>query len=380
MYELGKAVYTDIATNFSLPLPLAMCRVLFLDSMSPVNKSWEAGRSDTDFTYSEWQFSPGSLREIEQSSCSEYQLISRDSMVGAQRTVSYNRSRNRELVRLSETIIVEQDDMTAGLVFVVKDEMPRRGFQAKAIVQLHSFGNNTCEARIITEIKPVGKNLSNQQAVHKAFILVLNEMKKRYGLEEKGLLAVFLDVHHTLPLYGGKSQQSNLAPQPRASQAGPVAPSSKGNSITSFNDVLSGNNKSLPRSKSPSSRTSSAKSSITPPSILSTPRRPQQQSQLRPSTPAMRTISSKTTPIIPKQTLSQQHDFNNNEFAELSNYENSAPRNPVTVEVKPLPKIRLDLLPVPREEDEEEDSSISKTDDKQKRKSKHSRHRRKSRV
>jgi len=379
MYKLGKSVYTDIATNFSLPLPLDMCRVLFLDSMSPVNKSWEAGRSDTDFTYSEWQFSPGSVREIEQSSCSEYQLISRDSMVGAQRTVSYNRTRNRELVRLSETIVVEQDDMTAGLVFVVKDEMPRRGFQAKAIVQLHSFGNNTCEARIVTEIKPVGKNLSNQQAVHKAFILVLNEMKKRYGLEEKGLLAVFLDVHHTLPLYGGNSQQTNLAPPPRTSQ-GPGAPSSKGNSITSFKDVLSGRNKSLPRSKSPRSRTnSSAKPSITPPSILSTPRRPQ-HSQLRPSTPTMRTISSKTTPIIPKQSLSQQHDFNNNEFAELSNYDNSAPRNPVTVEVKPLPKIRLDLLPVPREEDEEEDSLISKMNDKQKRKSKHSRHRRKSRV
>jgi len=94
----------------------------------------------------------------------------------------------------------------------------------------------------------------------------------------------------------------------------------------------------------------------------------------------MRTISSKTTPIIPKQSLPQQNDFNNNEFAELSNYDNSAPRNPVTVEVKPLPKIRLDLLPVPREEDEEEDSLISKMNDKQKRKSKHSRHRRKSRV
>lgn len=381
MYDLGKAVYREIATNVSLSLPLAMCRVLFLDSMSPVIKSWEAGRSDTDFTYSEWQFSPGSIREIEQKSCSEYQLISRDSMVGAQRTVSYNRSRNRELVRLSETIVVEQDDMTAGLVFVVKDEMPRRGFQAKAIVQLHSFGNNTCEARIVTEIKPVGKNLSNQHAVHKAFILVLNEMKNRYGLEEKGLLAVFLDVHHTLPFYGGKSQQSNLAPQPRASRASPGAPSSKGNSITSFKDVLSGNNKSLPRSRSPSTRTSSsAKSSITPPSIVSGQRPQQQSSQLRLCTPAMRTISSKTTPIIPKQTLTQEHGFNNNEFAELSNYDNSAPQNPVTVEVKPLPKIRLDLLPVPREEDEEEDSSISKTDDKQKRKSKHSRHRRKSHV
>lgn len=186
IYELGKAICTDIATNISLPLPLALCRVLFLDSSSPVNKSWEAGRSDTDFRHSEWTFPPGSVREFEKNSSSEYQIISRGSMIGAQRTIRYNRIRNRELVRLSETIIVEQDDLTTGLVLVIKDELPRRGFQAKACLQLRSFGNQSCEARVVTEIRPVGKNLTNQQAVHKAFILVLDEMKKRYGLEERG--------------------------------------------------------------------------------------------------------------------------------------------------------------------------------------------------
>jgi hypothetical protein len=81
----------------------------------------------------------------------------------------------------------------------------------------------------------------------------------------------------------------------------------------------------------------------------------------------VRTIDSKTI-------SSPKHD----EFADFSNFV-GPPRNPVTVEVKPLPKIRLDLLPVPREEDEEEDSSISAADAKQKRKSKHhSRHRRRS--
>ena len=201
MYELGKAVCTDIATNVALPLPLAMCRVLFLDSSSPVNKAWETGRSDYDYRHGAWAFPVGSPREFEQrngAASSEHQLISRGSMVGAQRLVSYSRTRNRELVRLSETILVEQD-IPDYLAFTVTDQMPRRGFSARARILLRSFGNQGCDARIVTEIRPVGKNLSNQQAVHKAFILVLDEMKKRYSVEEKGesLWAHLYHWHYT---------------------------------------------------------------------------------------------------------------------------------------------------------------------------------------
>lgn len=185
-YELGKAMHTDIATNISLPLPLAMCRVLFLDSSSPLNKTWEADRPDSDYRHGPWTFPPGSIREFEvSSSSSEQHLISRASMAGAQRTVSYGRMRNRELVRLSEKIIVEQDD-NQNLHVVYVDQMPRRGFSAKARLILRSFGDQSCEARVVTEICPIGKNLSNQLAVHKAFVLVLDEMKKRYGLDERG--------------------------------------------------------------------------------------------------------------------------------------------------------------------------------------------------
>ena len=184
-YELGKAICTDIATNISLSLPLAMCRVLFLDSSSPVNKSWESGRADTDYWHGAWAFPPGSVRKFERSDISEHQLISRGSMVGASRNISYSRFRNHSQVRLSETITVEQDDERA-LIFVVTDQMPRRGFSAKARLYLRSFGSQSCEARVVTEIRPVGKNLSDQQAVHKAFVLVIDELKKRYGVEEKG--------------------------------------------------------------------------------------------------------------------------------------------------------------------------------------------------
>lgn len=186
-YELGKPICTDIATNISLPLPLSLCRVLILDSSSPVNRAWENGRADTDFRHDAWTFPPGSIRQFEVNSCSEQQLISRGPMTGAQRTITHNRVRNGEMVRLSETLIVEQDDLTKGLLFAIKDEMPRRGFQAKVCIHLRSFGQQSCEARVVTDIRPVGKNISNQQAVHNAYILVLDEMKKRYGLEDKGM-------------------------------------------------------------------------------------------------------------------------------------------------------------------------------------------------
>jgi hypothetical protein len=186
-YELGKPICTDIATNISLPLPLSLCRVLILDSSSPVNRAWETGRADNDFRHDAWTFPPGSIREFEVNSCSEQKLISRGPMTGAQRTITHSRVRNGETVRLSEILIVEQDDLTKGLVFAIKDEMPRRGFQAKVCIHLRAFGQQSCEARVVTDIRPVGKNISNQQAVHNAYVLVLNEMKKRYGLEDKGM-------------------------------------------------------------------------------------------------------------------------------------------------------------------------------------------------
>lgn len=190
-YQIGKPICVDIATNITLSIPLSVCRVLVLDSSSPVNRKWETGRADTDFRHDAWMFTPGSIREFESNSRLEHQLISCGSMAGAQRTITYNRVRNSEMVRLSETVSVEHDDTTQSLMIVIKDEMPRRGFQVMACMHFRSFGQQSCEARVVTDIRPVGRNISNQQAVHKAYVLVLDEMKKKYGLEEKGTTCMF---------------------------------------------------------------------------------------------------------------------------------------------------------------------------------------------
>ncbi|KAL7553335.1 hypothetical protein ACHAWF_018177 [Thalassiosira exigua] len=365
-YELGKAICTDIATNISLPIPLALCRVAFLDSSSPVNKTWEKGRVDSDYRHGAWAFPPGSRNDFERNApSSEQQLISRGSMAGAQRTVSYSRTRNGELVRLSETITVEHDNEET-LEFAVADQMPRRGFAAKARLCLRSFDTQSCEARIVTEIRPVGKNLSDQLAVHKAFLLVLDQMKRRYGAEGKGLLAVFLDVYNSLPGYGISTTSPRNPASPR-SQAQPPSPSSR--SQTSFGNFPgnqvenSTSSHPLPGNSSPNTRSSTA---LPSPSQISPRRNRQNQMPERPSTPSMRTIDSKTVGL-PNKAVSEQKLLD--DFADFSNFED-IPRNPVTVEVKPLPKIRLDLCPVPLEEDEEEDVSVAK----HKRKSKHSRH------
>ena len=124
---------------------------------------------------------------------------------------------------------MEKDDKQ-GLVFVVADQMPQRGFlPAKARIYLCSFSAQSCEARVV-----------------KAFVLVLDEMKKRYGVEEKGLLGVFLDVYNSLPEYGGQNGTSSLvrssgSPGRRSHHQNTLSQSPKSpskSSITSFKDVL----------------------------------------------------------------------------------------------------------------------------------------------
>ena len=110
----------------SLPLSYDLCRLLLLDSASPLNQSWESKRGDNDYQHGGWTFPPSSPR-VHERGLPEEQLISSGSMLDAQRIRSYSRTRNREKVALSEAVFVEKDDKQ-GLIFVVADRAPRRGF------------------------------------------------------------------------------------------------------------------------------------------------------------------------------------------------------------------------------------------------------------
>ena len=192
-YKFGELIVREIA-NIDLPLPFPFCRALLLDSTSPVITRWEKERGDFNYEKSQWLFPPGSTREDESFS-TENQLISRGSMSGAYRTSTFDRPRNGTVVKLTETHILEIDDIISERVALsVTERTPRRGFSVKMRILLRGTASNkkTCEASVLGECRPMGRNMSNQNAVHKAFCLVINEITMRYGAHGKGMVHIVL--------------------------------------------------------------------------------------------------------------------------------------------------------------------------------------------
>ena len=77
--------------------------------------------------------------------------------------------------------------------------MPRLDFIRENTFLVQSSIVNACEVAVIRKIRPVGKNMSNQAAVHKAFFLVLDGLKTRYCSEGRGLMASLLNIVNSLP-------------------------------------------------------------------------------------------------------------------------------------------------------------------------------------
>jgi hypothetical protein len=335
-YVLGQLLVRDIAKNVHLPLPLPLCRVLLLDSSSPVISQWEKVRGDQEFEKTPWTFPPATPRERDQYQ-SEHQLIASGSMCGAHRTISYQRQRQGQLVRLFETQIVDSDD-SEKLAFQIHERMPRRGFSIKVKIVLRSY-NSECEATVLAEIRPVGKDMSHPEAVHKAFLLVLDELRERYGPEGKGLLSGFLDAvnafkeddlpPHLNATFSKKLQAFNAASgeEKKEQDSASVASINDGKSIK-LEDMLKAN-------------TNLGDPDIAEPKFL------QDRS---PS---------------PMNAEKYRENYRKPILAPMPSDTFDAPASePVMIEVKPLPKIRLSLMPSPREEDEfnldEEGNSVAK--------------------
>jgi len=323
-YAHGQLLIRDVCKNFLLPLPLPLCRVLLLDSSSPVIAKWESERGDTEFERTPWTFPPATPREMEQFQ-SEHQLIASGSMCGAHRTFSYQRHRNGRPVRLSETHIVDSDDSDK-LAFQVNERLPRRGFSIKVNILLRAVDNgSSCEATVLGEIRPVGKNMSDPAAVHKALQKVLEELRNRYGTDCVGLMAGFMSVVDDMPkdetkrnrsLGRGNSSASWRTgwEEKKESDGGGKLKILGKTSIVKFEDVMNANV-----------------------GIADVPD-PRFAQESRPSNRSANDYKSRK----PKPRSTPVDDT----FTRSS--------DPVTIEVKPLPKIRLSLMPSPREEDEED--------------------------
>ena len=343
-YGHGQQMTRDVARNILLPLPLPFCRVLLLDSTSPVIRKWEKDRGDFNFEKSRWAFPPATPRERERHT-SEHQLIASGSMCGANRTTSFDRPRYGSIVRLSETHAVDADD-SSKLIFTVTERNPRRGFSVIVRVTLRAVKDNVCDATVAAEIRPVGKDMSNQAAVHKAFLLVLDEIAQRYGVEGAGLLAGFLGVVDSMA-DGTKSVSSKGDNVPRPfHRTDPV-----------------GEEKKVDHGAFSSSRQSSrilesrhAKSGLVSfEDMLKT----SGTGSDRPMTPNLSQFSDSSNRVA------SRHIANNEPSS--SSYAEGEGR---LIEVKPLPKIRLNLMPSPREEDEDDYSSASPMPSKQVKKKK----------
>ena len=324
-YAHGQLLVRDICKTVLLPLPLPLCRVMLLDSSSPVVSTWETERGDSDFERTPWTFPPATPREMEQFQ-SERQLIASGSMCGAHRTISYERYRNGKPIRLSETHIVDSDD-SEKLAFQVSERLPRRGFSIKVKIMLRSVDNGSaCEATVLGEIRPVGKNMSDPAAVHKALLKVFDELRYRYGSDCVGLLAGFMKVIENMPKDEALRARtsSGIAAHPSSwrngweekKEADNVFPKKmlEKTSVVKFEDVM---NAEIGISDVQDSR-------------FGQERRPGNSSA----------SDYKNMKVKPK--LGPENDTFGNSVLD-----------PVTIEVKPFPKIRLSLMPSPREEDEE---------------------------
>mmetsp|Transcript_27117 Transcript_27117/g.42138 ORF Transcript_27117/g.42138 Transcript_27117/m.42138 type:complete len:1271 (+) Transcript_27117:357-4169(+) len=349
-YVFGKEIIEEVASKVMLPLPLPLCRVLLLDSSSPVVMQWETARGDRNFAKGSWTFPPGNPRE-KQHYDSEHQLIAKGSLTGAHRTISFDRRRNGSVVRLSETLIVDTDSPEKVAMNIV-ERMPRRGFAIKIRLFLRAKSPHSCLATVLGEIRPMGKDLSDQAAVHRAFGMVRDEITARYGMDG-GLLGVFVNLIKTLPSAASGGRKT----PPRDN--GPVTGNIERNSDAPVN--LSAQTSTRQSSQGVNMKTRNAridplnKEDVPLQDLLKAKRaaqqqQPQQRSPTRqpqtpprPSTPSFR-ASNRPNASKKSPTASMRNSFDPGDDRDG------------IIEVKPLPKIRLSLMPSPREVDEDESS------------------------
>lgn len=399
IFEHGQNVVRDIAVNVQIPLPLPLCRILLLDSKSPVLGRWQADRGDFHYQISPWIFP--STKNPEPSYESEHRFLSTQSVTDASRTVTFDRYRNGDVVKLAEHLFVESDNLKDELSLLITEQMPRRGFfiRVRIILQnsqaVTSFPNpivqsQTCEANLVAELCPIGKNMSNQTMIHKAFALVWNEVKSRYGTHPTGLLGALLAVishgsqKNVIPETRGSLSLSPMKKRKNLFQKVHSNPTTPIRSAASYARSISSTPTNIGHPNHPKDQASNALSFddvLQSRTQKETKRHQQQQSkrnqknQSRPGTPSDMDLGDVNMMHLPitymeEKRATSSEQYSNNQFADFpptndSKNESSKLQSPsdggatasnsasnLTIEVKPLPKIRLDLMPSPREQDE----------------------------
>jgi len=347
-YRHGRPIHRDIARNIVLPMAFTVCRVLLLDSSSPVHKHWNREKElkgDADLEVSPWSFPPDNPREAERGK-TENDLIANGYMTGASRSMIFSRPRYGNQVPMAEVNLVESDDIQR-TTYTISEKSPHRGFATKIRVVVHAIHENTCEANVFCELTPVGKDVSNQEAVHKAFLMVQQEVRERYGLyAPAGMMSCFCQVVDEMAAAMGNPvvQRRGDMEEKKMEDLSPQRPKS---GLVSFDDIL---------------KTGRESPDVVP--TVHRPSTPSLQRQIPEADPSKRIQHARESTTVESPSLMTA----------------SVPTSDTTlqqlapIEVKPLPKIRLSLMPSPREEDELKDSEEDSPRRRKKKKKKAKRH------
>ena len=173
-YADGKVFLIEITKGVPISVPLSTCRVLILDSRSPVIRPWELDRGDKNVKRSQWHFSPGSKLGLDMQQLNdENEVITSGPMIGASRTKSFDKKRDGNIIHLKETYTVDADDKEQ-FVCSITEKMIRNGFSVKIRLLLCATGTNCCQAIVLAELGLVEENLPDQSAIHKAYKLTVN--------------------------------------------------------------------------------------------------------------------------------------------------------------------------------------------------------------
>ncbi len=183
-YVQGKSLQSEIASNIAVPVPLPLCKALLLDATSPLAKKWEVDRGHLNYQYGEWNFKNISPRSTFDIDSFESALIG-GKMAGGFRNVTFESMKNGQKINLHETWIVDIDEPDK-FMFTITERMPSRGFSVKVGIVIRPSTINSCEVSMVGEFMPLSKNTSDQAKVHRAFVLLLSEVKGKYGQGGRG--------------------------------------------------------------------------------------------------------------------------------------------------------------------------------------------------
>ena len=168
----GHLLLEDIVNNCIIPLPLPLCRVLLLDSNSPVIASW---KSVSD-RYCPWTFPTDYDKGITTGKTTDTQLLNTSkNLVGATR---YLKDKDGGII---ETYFIDSDDEEK-VACTISEYLPRNGFSIQVRIIFRKKDDH-CKADITTELRPTPSYIPKN---YHSPSLILQYLNSPFGTDKKG--------------------------------------------------------------------------------------------------------------------------------------------------------------------------------------------------